>query len=122
MVCVAAWSLHRSRIVATAGCFGSWPLTGEVLLMEELHGQESCAFGLRVPMHTQKSRLMQIAGKNGFSKPYEAGEQTSSRDFPILTAAVLMASAPLLSTPSTSRRRKPRSVFGYWPPGPSCCS
>ncbi|CAE7257763.1 ephA [Symbiodinium microadriaticum] len=49
-----------------------------------------------------------------------AGEQTSSRDFPILTAAVLMASAPLLSTPSTSRRRKPRSVFGYWPVWSEC--
>ena len=67
-------------MVATAGCFGSWPwpLTSVVarisLLMEELHGQESCAFRVRVPMNTQKSRLMQIAGKNGNSKPYEAGE------------------------------------------------
>ncbi|CAE7041303.1 ephA [Symbiodinium sp. CCMP2456] len=31
-----------------------------------------------------------------------------------------MTSAPLLSTPSTSRRRKPRSVFGYWPVWSEC--
>ncbi|CAE7786346.1 unnamed protein product [Symbiodinium necroappetens] len=47
---------------------------------------------------------------SGFPTPYWA----------ILTAAVLMASAPLLSTPSTSRRRKPRSVFGYWPVWSEC--
>eukprot|EP00439_Symbiodinium_sp_Y106_P081945 s1880_g21.t1 len=40
--------------------------------------------------------------------------------YPTVTAAVLMASAPLLSTPSTSRRRKPRSVFGYWPVWSEC--